>query len=63
MCLQDELSVSQYLHHYILSYMVQNTSYVICAINTRHQMKKQREKFLCIYGYNISCIDNEEAAI
>ena len=47
----------------ILSYMIQNTVDVICITNTRHQKRKDnvKNKFIFIYGYNNTCIDNEEA--
>ena len=50
----------------ILSYMLQNTVDVICIPNTRHQKWKDnvKKKFIFIYKYNESYIDNEkEAAI
>ena len=45
--------------------MIQNTVDVIGATNTRHQKGKDnvKKKFIFIYRYNDSCIDNEEAAI
>ena len=43
--------------------MIQNTVDVICITNTRHQKRKDnvKNKFIFIYGYNNTCIDNEEA--
>ena len=47
----------------ILSYMIQNTVDVICIPNTGHQKWKDnvKKKFILIYKYNESYIDNEEA--
>ena len=49
----------------VLSYMIQNTVDFICITNTRHQKWKDnvKKKFMFIYKYSNSCIDNVEAAI
>ena len=45
--------------------MIQNTVDVIHITNTKYQKWKDnvKRKFIFIYRYNDSCIDNEEAAI
>ena len=48
----------------ILSCMIQNTTDVIYITNTRHQKWKDvKKKFIFIYRYNNSWIDNKEAVI
>ena len=49
----------------VVSSMIQNTVDVICITKTRYQKWKDnvKQKFIFIYRYNDSCIDNKDAAI
>ena len=47
----------------ILSYMIQNTVDVNILLTLGIQNEKNVKKFIFIYRYNDSCIDNKEAAM
>lgn len=43
--------------------MIQNIVDVVCITKTRQKKKIMRKRFIIIYRYNHSCIDNEAAAM
>ena len=49
----------------LILYVIQNTVDVIHVTNTRHQKWKDnvKKKFVFIYRYNDSCINNKAAAV